>query len=224
MYETGSWPEDFTKAIMIPLPKKQNAVECSDHRTISLISHASKILLRILTKRIEGKTTGFVGETQFGFRRGCGTREAIGVMRMLCERSLEVGNEIFVCFVDFEKAFDRVDWRKMLQVLKRVGVDWKDRRMIRNLYMHQTAVVRIGNECSAESEIGCGVRQGCCLSPLLFTLYMEMMMTEAMEDIEEGVKIGGKLLKDVRFADDQGMVASSESGLQRLMDSLVPVA
>jgi hypothetical protein len=80
MYEKGSWPEDFTKAIMIPLPKKQNAVECSDHRTISLISHASKILLRILTKRIEGKTNEFVGKTQFGFRRGCGSREAIGVM------------------------------------------------------------------------------------------------------------------------------------------------
>jgi hypothetical protein len=224
MYEKGAWPEDFTKVVMIPLPKKQNAVECADHRTISLISHASKILLRILTKRIESKTRDFVGNTQFGFRRGCGTREAIGVIRMLCERSLEVGKEVFVCFVDFEKAFDRVNWTKMMDVLKKVGVDWKDRRMICNLYMKQTAVVRIGNECSEESEIGCGVRQGCCLSPLLFTLYVEMMMVEAMEDIEAGVKIGGKLLKDVRFADDQGMVATTESGLQVLMDKLVMVA
>jgi hypothetical protein len=143
---------------------------------------------------------------------------------MVCERSLEVGNEVFVCFVDFEKAFDRVDWKKMMQVLTNVGIDWKDRRMIRNLYMNQTAVVKIGNECSSESVIGCGVRQGCCLSPLLFTLYMEMMMREAMEDIEEGVKIGGKVPKDVRFADDQGMVASSESGLQTLMNRLVMVA
>ena len=109
MYETGSWPEDFTKVIMIPLPKKQNAVECADHRTISLISHASKILLRVLTKRIEGRTADFIGKTQFGFRRGCGTREAIGVMRMVCERSLDLGNEVFVCFVDFEKAFYRVN-------------------------------------------------------------------------------------------------------------------
>ena len=224
MYETGSWPEDFTKVIMIPLPKKQNAVECADHRTISLISHASKILLRVLTKRIEGRIADFIGKTQFGFRRGCGTREAIGVMRMVCERSLDLGNEVFVCFVDFEKAFDRVNWKKMMEVLKKVGIDWKDRRMICSLYMKQTAVVRVGNECSDESVIGCGVRQGCCLSPLLFTLYMEMMMIEAMEDVEEGVKIGGQLLKDVRFADDQGMVASSEAGLQRLMDSLVMVA
>jgi hypothetical protein len=224
LYVTGTWPEDFTRVVMVPLPKKQNATECADHRTISLISHASKILLRILTKRIESKANDFMGKTQFGFRRGCGTRDAIGVMRMLTERSLELDNEVFVCFVDFEKAFDRVNWIKMMDVLKKLGVDWRDRSMIANLYMNLSATVRIGGKCFEPSVMGRGVRQGCCLSPLLFTVYAEMMMIEAMEGIEEGVKVGGKLLKDVRFADDQGMVASSESGLQILMDGLVTVA
>ena len=72
---------------MIPLPKKQNATECSDHRTISLISHASKIMLKVLMRRIEGKADSYIEDTQFGFRKGKGTRDAIGVMRMLCERS-----------------------------------------------------------------------------------------------------------------------------------------
>ena len=72
--------------------------------------------------------------------------------------------------------------------------------------------------------MGRGVRQGCCLSPLLFTVYAEAMMMEAMEDIDEGVMVGGKLLKDVRFADDQGMVADSEDGFQKLMDGLVKAA
>jgi hypothetical protein len=224
MYNTGIWPEDFSKVIMVPLPKKQNATECADHRTISLICHTSKIMLRILTKRIEAKVANFIGKTQFGFRKGCGTREAIGVMRMVCERSLELGNEVFVCFVDFEKAFDRVNWTKMMEVLKKLGVDWKDRRMISSLYMEQTATVRIADECAEPSVIGCGVRQGCCLSPLLFSVYVEMMMLEAMEGLEEGVMIGGNLLKDVRFADDQGMVADTEDGLQKLMDNLVTVA
>ena len=123
IYETGTWPEDFTKVAMVPLQKKQNATECADHRTISLISHASKILLRILTKRLEGKANDYMGKTQFGFRKGCGTRDAIGVMRMLCERSLELNSEVYVCFVDFEKAFDRVNWKKMMEVLKKLGVD-----------------------------------------------------------------------------------------------------
>jgi hypothetical protein len=87
MYETGTWSEDFTKVVLIPLQKQQNATECADHRTISLISHASKIFLRILTKRIEAKAKDFIGKNQSGFKKGCGTRDAIGVMRMLCERS-----------------------------------------------------------------------------------------------------------------------------------------
>ena len=96
MYETGTWPEDFTKVVIVPLQKKLNATECADHKTISLISHdASKILLRILTKRLEGKVNDCMGKTQFGFRKGCGTRDAIGVMRMLCERSLELNDDVF---------------------------------------------------------------------------------------------------------------------------------
>jgi hypothetical protein len=90
-----------------------------------------------------------------------------------------------------------------------------------NLYIQQKVVVKVKQETSEESEIGRGVRQGCCLSPLLFSIYAEAMMLEAMEGIEEGVKVNGSLLKDVRFADDQGMVAGSESGLQKLMDGLV---
>jgi hypothetical protein len=220
IYETGEWPENFTRIVIIPLPNKTNANECADHRTISLISHAAKILLKILTKRLEAKTESIIRETQFGFRRGCGTREAIGVMRTLCERSLEHDRDLFICFVDFEKAFDRIDWVKMLQILKSIGVDWKDRRLIRNFYLRQKAVVKIMQEYSEESDMGRGVRQGCCMSPLLFNIYAEFMMMEAMEGVEEGVEVGGKVLSDFRFADDQGIVASTQKELQKVMDDV----
>ena len=117
IYVTGIWPSDFTKTVMIPLQKKVSAVECMDYRTISLIPHASKIMLKIIMKRIEGKAMNVISKTQFGFRRGMGTREAIGTMKMLCERSLEYGNDAYICFVDFEKAFDRVNWVKMMEIL-----------------------------------------------------------------------------------------------------------
>src|SRR6476619_177158 len=111
------------------------------HRTISLISHASKILLKILTNRIEANARDFIGRNQFGFRKGCGTRDAIGVMRMICERSVEFGNTVYICFVDLEKEFDRVNLEKMMKVLQSIGVDWSYRRMISELYMNQEAVV-----------------------------------------------------------------------------------
>ena len=103
MYVKGIRPSDFTRVVLITLQKNMNAVECSDHRTKSLISHASKILLRILTNRIEAKARYFIGQNQFGFRKGCGTRDAIGVMSMICQRSLEFGNNVYICFADFEK-------------------------------------------------------------------------------------------------------------------------
>ena len=77
MYLKGIWPSDFTRVVMIPLQKKMNAVECSDHRTISLIPHASKILFKILTNRIDAKARDFIGRNQFGFGKSCGTRDAL---------------------------------------------------------------------------------------------------------------------------------------------------
>src|SRR6476469_7107576 len=111
----------FHKSCDDSLAEKMNAVECHDHRTISLISHASKVLLKILPNRIEAKAKDFIKRNQFGFRKGCGTRDAIGIMRMTCERSLEFENNVYICFVDFEKAFDRVNWEKMMKVLQSVA-------------------------------------------------------------------------------------------------------
>src|SRR5260221_14745718 len=105
-------------------------------------------MLKILTKRIETKAKDFIGSNQFGFRKGCGTREAIGVLRMLCERSIENDNKVYICFVDFEKAFDRVNWLKMMKVLKNIRVDWRHRRMIKELYLQQETVVRVGDRDS----------------------------------------------------------------------------
>src|SRR6478609_5648661 len=136
MYGAGIWPSDFTRVVMIPLQKKMNAVECSDHRTISLISHATKILLKILTNRIEAKARDFTGRNQLRFIKDCGTRDAIGVMRMICERSLEFENNVYICFIDFEKAFDRVNWEKVMKVLQSIGIDWRDRIMINTLYIY----------------------------------------------------------------------------------------
>jgi hypothetical protein len=92
--------------------------------------------------------------------------------------------------------------------------------MIKELYMGQEAVVRVGDKELEPGIIGRGVRQGCPLSPLLFSIYSEMIMIEAMEDVEEGIKVGGKLIKDAKFTDDQGIIASTEKGLQQLMDEL----
>ena len=77
---------------------------------------------------------------------------------MLCERSLEHGNDVYVCSVDFEKAYDRVNWVKMFEILKDLHVDWKDRRLLKDLYMNREAVIRVADGESKPGIIGRGVR------------------------------------------------------------------
>ena len=85
-----------------------------------------------------------------------GTRDAIGSLRVLTERSCEIGKDVYICFVDYEKAFDRVDWKKLMKALRRVGVDWRDRRLIGNLYMGQKVQIRIDGEYSEQGKVGRG--------------------------------------------------------------------
>src|SRR6266576_2691197 len=125
-----------------PHSKKQGTRKCEEYRTISLISHAAKIMLRILNRRLGRKIEENAGEEQYGFRRGRGTRDAIGVVRTIGERYIERGKATNMCFIDMEKAFDRVNWRKLLEILKIKKVDWRDRRLIEKLYREQEVMVR----------------------------------------------------------------------------------
>ena len=132
------------ETVLLPIPKKSNAKKCKEFRTISLISHTAKIFLRILNRRLRSK----MEEEQFGFRKGKGTRDAIGLIQTIVERYIEKDKDVYTVFVDLEKEFDRVDWKKLMGILKKIGVDWKERRLLSNLYMKQRIKIWIGEEMS----------------------------------------------------------------------------
>ena len=87
IYETEEWPKDFTEVTMNALKKKPQATKCSDHRTISLIAHTAKIVAKILRRKIEKKIEDVLEEDRFGFRRGKGTRDAIGILRIISKQT-----------------------------------------------------------------------------------------------------------------------------------------
>ena len=93
MYDTGQWPTDYSTSVIISIPKKVNADECKFYRTISIIPHASKIMLKILHGRMTKKIDEFLSDSQFGFRSERGTRDATGTLRQFIERRLEVGKK-----------------------------------------------------------------------------------------------------------------------------------
>jgi hypothetical protein len=128
---------------MIALKKKPHATKCSDHCTISLIAHTENTVANILRRWIERKIEDVLGEDQFGYRRGKGTRDAVGMLRIISERTLEIDEELSVCFIGWQKAFDRVNWTKLMQILKGNGIDWHERRLISNLYIAQSVKMRL---------------------------------------------------------------------------------
>ena len=170
IYETGQIPEDLSKSIFIALPKKAGAIECELHRTISLMSHLTKILLRIILNRTRTKTGPEIAQEQCGFVAGKGTTNAIYVLRTVIERSIEVQQDLYSCFIDFSKAFDTVKHDKLIQMLQDINIDDKDLQLIKNMYWQQTAAIKVNNNISGYQKIEKGVRQGCVLSPELFSL------------------------------------------------------
>ena len=202
----------------IRLPKKSKAVECTEFRTLSLMSHMLKVLLRIILRRNKILLEKEIDVTQSGFIGGKGTREGIFNMRTISERYLQLNKEIYVCFIDYEKAFDRVNHEKLIQSLQRIGVRGRDIRFIRNLYWDQKAFIKLENSLSDEIKIKRGVRQGCVLSPTLFNLYTEMIFRE-IEDLP-GINIGGRNVNNLRYADDTVLVAENEEHLQNLLDTV----
>ena len=102
IWKTQQWPQDWKRSVFIPVPKKGNAEECSNYRTIALISHASKLMLKIFQARLQQFMNH---ELQAGFRKGRGTRDQIGNIRWIITKAREFQKNIYFCFIDYVKAF-----------------------------------------------------------------------------------------------------------------------
>ena len=103
--------------MFIPIPKKGNAKECSNYCTIALISHASKVMLKILQARVQQYVNRELPDVQTGFRKGRGTRDQIANIRWIMEKAREFQKSIYFCFIDHAKAFDYVDHNKLWKIL-----------------------------------------------------------------------------------------------------------
>ena len=218
IYNTGYWPKELKESIFIPIPKKPKATRCQEYRTISIMSQVTKLLLKIVMDRMKGKIEAELDDAQSGFRQGKGTREGLLNLRLICERHLEVQKDVYICFLDYEKAIDRVRHEPLMQCLSEIGVDGKDIKIIRNLYWDQAASVRIMNELSEEIRIQRGVRQGCAASPTLFNLYTEKIFRHIIN--MKGVNVGGTNYNNLRYADDTALLAWNEKELSELISKI----
>ena len=138
-------------SVFIPIPKKDNAKECSNYCTIALISHASKVMLKILQARLQQYMTHELPDVQAGFRKGRGSKGQITNIRWITEKAREFQKNIYFCFINYAKVFDCVDHNKLWKILKEMGIPEHLICLLRNLYAGQEAS-RIGQEQQTDSK------------------------------------------------------------------------
>ncbi|XP_063611050.1 uncharacterized protein LOC134784809 [Penaeus indicus] len=143
IYDDGVFPDELSKSIFIALPKKPGAVECELHRTISLMSHVTKIILRVLLLRVRNRISPEIGKMQFGFVKDAGTRYAVFALTNLLERAVDMQKKVFLRFIDYTKAFDKVR-HILFEDLCRMDLHSKDLRLLQNLSLEQERGLKLG--------------------------------------------------------------------------------
>jgi len=165
IWKTQQWPQDWKRSVFIPISKEGNAKECSNYRTISLISHASKVMLKILQARLQLYVNCELPDVQAVFRKGRGTRHQIANICWIMEKAREFQKNIYFWFIDYVKGFDCVDHNELWKILQEMGIPDHLTCLLRNLNAGQEATVRTGHGTTDWFQIGKGVCQGCILSP-----------------------------------------------------------
>ena len=198
-------------------PKKGDAKECSNYHTIALVSHASKVMLKILQASLQQYVNHELPDVQAGFKKGRGTRGQIANICWIIEKAREFQKNIFFCFIEYAKAFDCVDHNRLWKILKDMGISDHLTCLLR-MYAGQEATVRTGHGTTGLFQIGTGVCQGCILSACLFNLYAEYIMRNAgLDEAQAGIKIAGRNINKLRYADDTTLRAESEEELKGLL-------
>ena len=134
IWKTQQWPQDWKRSDFISIPKEGNATECSNYCTVVLISHAGKVMLKILQARLQQYVNRELPDIQAGFRKGRGTRDQTTNILWITEKAKDFQKNLYFCFIDSAKAFDCVDHNKLWKILKEMGIPDHLTCLLRNLY------------------------------------------------------------------------------------------
>ena len=176
-------------------------------------------MLNILQARLQQYVNHELPDVQAAFRKGRGTRDQIANICWTIEKAREFWKNVYFCFIDYAKAFDCEDHNKLWKILKEMGIPDHLTCLWRNLYAGQQATVRTGPGKTDWFQIGKGVHQGCIWSHYLFNLYAEeyIMRNTGLDEAQAGIKIAGRNMNNLRYADDTTLMAKSKEELKSLL-------
>ena len=241
--------QDFRDAEIVHLYKNKGDRGCCDnHRGISLLCIAGKILARLLLNRLNKHIDkiGLVPESQCGFRKDRGTGDMVFALRQLQEKCKLQRQNLYLTFIDLTKAFDTVNREGLWHILEKVGCPNLFVRIIRSFHDNMKATVKEQSEKSPPFDVTSGTKQGCVLAPTLFSIFFSLMLHIAFKDSTDGVDIKSRCdrglcsiksnhfsaaskvtlstIRDLLFADDCALAACSCEATQRLCNCFATAA
>ena len=224
---TGFYPEEWRATYITPIFKKGDELDTNNYRGISIISNIAKLFNMVIQKRIVTffEENNLINEKQIAFKVGSRTSDHIYVVKSLVDKYIERGKKLYTCFVDFKKAFDRVNHWKLLYKLRQTNIGSLAFNIIKDMYLLQknNIQVKINNQLSHKLSSIIGVKQGDCLSPILFNFYInELDINEKeIQGDNDTPTLGNKVINYLLYADDIVLVSSNTlDGLSNILQRL----
>lgn len=219
IYANSLIPSSFKRSIVFPLHKKGDVNSVNNYRGLSFIDCVCKIFTTLLNLRLSrwADSEGVLSEFQAGFRKGYSTIDNIFNLTSIVHLHLALPKgKLFCFFVDFSAAFDTIDRNALIYKLSCLGVSTRMLAVLRNLYKGTTASVWCREGVTEEFDTKVGLRQGCVLSPLLFSLFVN----DLPEALEGGCNVGGRRVNVLLYADDIVLMAPTAACLQHMIKRL----
>ena len=222
LLQSGTFPEEWSIGIIVVLFKGGDEADLNNYRGITLLSIFGKFFLGVLLERLNNVISNFeiLEQNQIGFRKGYQTSDHIFTFRAIIENYFRNNKgPLYVCFVDFKKAFDSVDHKLLLQQLVTYGIKGNFLNVITSLYDKVKSCVRGNDSLTEIFPCNRGVRQGCLLSPVLFALYLNDLNRHITAS-SQGVLVDDIAIHSLLYADDLVLLGKDRKDLQSQLDAL----
>ena len=234
VWQEGCVPQEWTDALIVPIPKKGDLSLCDNWRGISLLDIGGKLYAKIIQQRLQLVAERVLPDSQCGFRSGRGCVDMIFCARQLVEKVIEHNTRIFMLFIDLWKAYDSIPHDALWHVLQKFGIPRSIINVIHSLHVGMQAEVTVDSQVAPMFEVCNGLRQGCVIAPTLFNHYfvlvIEQWRTKCSEiGVDVHYKCGGRLVgqrtrrpskvrvTELLFADDAAAVGTSREGWSMLL-------
>jgi len=221
IYRENRITNEWRNVVVIPIFKKGDRREPQNYRGISILNACYKIYFKILNMKLQNYSEVFMTETQNGFRKERSCTDPTFCLKLLIEKRREFNLETHLLFIDYEKAFDNIKRQILFNILKSRHIPDTLLKATVDIYTQNKILIKFNNKLSKPVEINKGVRQDCPLSPTLFNIYLDDIITKWQKQDITGIKLSkNQQLSTLLFADDQVVIADTEDNLQKAAHKL----